>query len=336
MRQLALILILTASYDAKANDALLPPIPPSMANSLTQPVATLDAPTFYFASGQSELDDRQKQHIKDFANRIVGINFYLFIDAYTDNVGDPQTNLKLSQARANAVADVFHSAGLHRDQTLARGYGEYEARGETKEERQSERRVIITVRLPLSATNVTKNKILSELRARSIPFDLLAAPSNIPEMPIQNAQLIETRTKTHTAILGFQVSPVSLAMIDGKGMRGGGISANIELPFHRSTWSGYLRYMNVNFPAYVLQFQEVGIGQEHWSHRYIAWISRFGLGLNNYKSSEDSSAHAAVSFDTSLRAQIPQTQLGGQASLLTIFSQDAVCFSILLGISAFL
>lgn len=46
------------------------------------------------------------------------------IDGYTDNVGKPATNLKLSAARANAVKNYFVSKGIAADRLHAAGHGD--------------------------------------------------------------------------------------------------------------------------------------------------------------------------------------------------------------------
>jgi outer membrane protein OmpA-like peptidoglycan-associated protein len=46
------------------------------------------------------------------------------IEGYTDNVGDEQENLRLSQERAQAVADVLTDLGVDEKRVQVRGYGD--------------------------------------------------------------------------------------------------------------------------------------------------------------------------------------------------------------------
>jgi OOP family OmpA-OmpF porin len=67
----------------------------------------------------------------------------LIIRGYTDNVGDPNTNLKLSVARANAVKEYLLARGVGVDRVFAFGYGETNpvASNDTEEGRRQNRRV---------------------------------------------------------------------------------------------------------------------------------------------------------------------------------------------------
>ena len=46
------------------------------------------------------------------------------IGGYTDNTGDPQANLKLSQDRAVAVESAIVALGIADERVAAEGYGE--------------------------------------------------------------------------------------------------------------------------------------------------------------------------------------------------------------------
>ncbi|MDR8393547.1 OmpA family protein [Aliifodinibius sp. S!AR15-10] len=67
----------------------------------------------------------------------------LIIRGYTDNVGDPNTNLKLSVARANAVKEYLVARGVNTNRVFAFGYGETNpvASNDTEEGRRQNRRV---------------------------------------------------------------------------------------------------------------------------------------------------------------------------------------------------
>jgi outer membrane protein OmpA-like peptidoglycan-associated protein len=70
------------------------------------------------------------------------------IGGYTDNQGDPQANMKLSDARAKRVADEIAKLGIAADRVEAEGYGEQFPVGDnaTPEGRAKNRRTALSVR----------------------------------------------------------------------------------------------------------------------------------------------------------------------------------------------
>lgn len=72
---------------------------------------------------------------------------HLAIEGHTDNVGSDETNMKLSQQRADAVRDFLVQQGLSADALTAVGFGKAEpvADNSTSEGRQKNRRVEIIV-----------------------------------------------------------------------------------------------------------------------------------------------------------------------------------------------
>lgn len=69
------------------------------------------------------------------------------VAGHTDNVGNPQSNLALSQKRAGAVSDYLLSKGVKTNQLKAVGYGQTKpiASNDTEEGRLQNRRVMFTV-----------------------------------------------------------------------------------------------------------------------------------------------------------------------------------------------
>ena len=74
-------------------------------------------------------------------------NVNLKIGGYTDNTGNPQANLKLSQARADAVMNALVNKGIEPARLSAEGYGEQYpvASNDTAEGREKNRRVDVRI-----------------------------------------------------------------------------------------------------------------------------------------------------------------------------------------------
>jgi outer membrane protein OmpA-like peptidoglycan-associated protein len=69
------------------------------------------------------------------------------LDGYTDNVGDPASNLTLSQARAETVAKMMIEKGVAANRIASAGYGQDSPKGDntTEEGRAQNRRIELTV-----------------------------------------------------------------------------------------------------------------------------------------------------------------------------------------------
>ncbi|RQO56465.1 cell envelope biogenesis protein OmpA [Paucibacter sp. KBW04] len=69
------------------------------------------------------------------------------IEGHTDNVGSADYNLRLSQRRANAVAQTLVEAGMKSDQMLVKGFGSQKPIADNKSEigRAQNRRVILII-----------------------------------------------------------------------------------------------------------------------------------------------------------------------------------------------
>lgn len=74
-------------------------------------------------------------------------NVNLKIGGYTDNTGNPQANLKLSQARADAVMNALINKGIEPERLKAEGYGQQfpVAANDTPEGRERNRRVDVRI-----------------------------------------------------------------------------------------------------------------------------------------------------------------------------------------------
>jgi len=103
----------------------------------------------HFAFNSAELTADDKAELDQLASVLTNPNLHFVtgeVDGYTDNVGDPQYNLKLSKRRADAVADYLKSKGVQMgDRFMTQGYGEEHpiADNKTEEGRSQNRRATI-------------------------------------------------------------------------------------------------------------------------------------------------------------------------------------------------
>jgi outer membrane protein OmpA-like peptidoglycan-associated protein len=96
------------------------PEAPNMANR-----EMLDKADVQFDTGSSKLRPESEAVLDDMAATLKkNPNMHMTVDGYTDNVGNPDSNMKLSQSRANSVmADMVHK-GISPDRLTAEGHGE--------------------------------------------------------------------------------------------------------------------------------------------------------------------------------------------------------------------
>jgi len=87
---------------------------------------TLNMPSnVTFAFGSSDLDSKFFAVLDSVAKVIVKYNKTLVeVDGHTDSVGSAESNLALSERRANTVAEYLISRGVKRDRTIVVGAGE--------------------------------------------------------------------------------------------------------------------------------------------------------------------------------------------------------------------
>jgi outer membrane protein OmpA-like peptidoglycan-associated protein len=96
--------------------------------------------------------DKMKESSFDILNKMAAIlnenpNMVIEVAGHTDNVGDDQKNLVLSENRAKTVMNYLISKGVKASQMKAVGYGETQpiADNNTEEGRLANRRVMFTV-----------------------------------------------------------------------------------------------------------------------------------------------------------------------------------------------
>jgi outer membrane protein OmpA-like peptidoglycan-associated protein len=101
----------------------------------------------YFAFGTAELHDASRERLGE-VHRLLARHpdWALTVEGHTDSIGDDASNLRLSQARAEAVVGWLSQQGIAANRLGARGYGASQPResNDTIEGRARNRRVEIT------------------------------------------------------------------------------------------------------------------------------------------------------------------------------------------------
>ncbi len=103
-----------------------------------------------FDSASQELSAESEQRMAGFPPIFARSTFPITITGHTDSQGSPEANLRLSEARANSVADYFVEQGISRDRIIIVGKGETEpiASNDTEEGRAQNRRVVFNESQP--------------------------------------------------------------------------------------------------------------------------------------------------------------------------------------------
>jgi OmpA-OmpF porin, OOP family len=100
----------------------------------------------HFATNSSVLTDEDKALLDKLVVTLKRLHFVDGeIDGYTDSTGSAAYNLKLSERRAQAVADYLTSQGISEGRLSVKGYGEADpvADNKTREGRAHNRRVVL-------------------------------------------------------------------------------------------------------------------------------------------------------------------------------------------------
>lgn len=101
-----------------------------------------------FATGKATLLPESQEQLKNIAEILKAFpNVDIKLGGYTDNVGNPDSNLKLSTDRAKSVLDELSKLGVDVKRLASEGYGEQfpVASNDTEEGRQQNRRIDIRV-----------------------------------------------------------------------------------------------------------------------------------------------------------------------------------------------
>jgi outer membrane protein OmpA-like peptidoglycan-associated protein len=107
--------------------------------------ALVTSQTVLFGLGRANLTDEAKQQLDGIASKVGGMKRYTVeVQGFTDSTGTPETNLRLSQRRADAVIRYLTLEGkvpLHRVQTAGYGEDNPSVDNKTRDGRQQNRRV---------------------------------------------------------------------------------------------------------------------------------------------------------------------------------------------------
>jgi OOP family OmpA-OmpF porin len=114
---------LVSGATREASDALAALKPGYNATDL---VGALNLWIINFATGSAEIPAGSASLLQDAAAKIQQLpaGTVIEIAGYTDNVGDPQANVALSQRRADAVRNALIQAGVNSSSLVCKGYGE--------------------------------------------------------------------------------------------------------------------------------------------------------------------------------------------------------------------
>ena len=102
----------------------------------------------HFETGSAVLKNDSTEQLSNIAEILQGYPLVsLKIGGYTDNIGNPATNMRLSEMRAEAVRDQLQGMGIDPSRLTAEGYGDQHpvADNSTAEGRAQNRRVAIRV-----------------------------------------------------------------------------------------------------------------------------------------------------------------------------------------------
>jgi outer membrane protein OmpA-like peptidoglycan-associated protein len=128
------------------------PTPSGTANrmipeGIPTPRATLPAGVeLYFDTASNRLQPDSRARLDEFASSIKGNrDVHVTINGYTDSMGNADSNMKLSQARADSVMNDLERLGIPSGELTAQGFGEDNpaADNSTADGRQKNRRVTV-------------------------------------------------------------------------------------------------------------------------------------------------------------------------------------------------
>ena len=102
----------------------------------------------HFDTGKSDIKPESEPALKNVAKEMkANAKMIIEVAGHTDNVGEDQNNMRLSQSRANSVKNYLVEHGIGAERLIAKGYGENVpvADNNTPEGRQQNRRTEVKV-----------------------------------------------------------------------------------------------------------------------------------------------------------------------------------------------
>jgi outer membrane protein OmpA-like peptidoglycan-associated protein len=145
--------------------------------------------------------------------------YYITVDGHTDNSGNPQSNMILSQERAEAIKDYLLKKEIAPERVIAKGYGETKpiVDNMTAESRAKNRRTEINLITPyIQEEKSTKFDVSTEdiFEAKENPANSLSTKFNIPtwyifdtkENPADSLSLKNVKTKIEAIIAQMESS----------------------------------------------------------------------------------------------------------------------------------
>lgn len=101
-----------------------------------------------FEFDSDNVTSESKKKLQNIADDFIDVGISgLTLEGHTDNTGDPEYNVQLSERRATAVADVMIGSGMSKQSIFVRGVGDKKpiASNSTLDGRMENRRVTIIV-----------------------------------------------------------------------------------------------------------------------------------------------------------------------------------------------
>jgi len=166
-RQAALAAELDAKNQAEAANQSAAALRAQLLNQFNKVLPTSDSARglivnlggLNFPAGQATLTVEAKERLARFSGLVAAHPDLKFeIEGHTDNLGQPESNQKLSEVRAEAVRDYLVQAGLPADAIVIKGLGDADpvASNNTTDGRARNRRVEIIVSGDVIATQMAK------------------------------------------------------------------------------------------------------------------------------------------------------------------------------------
>jgi OmpA-OmpF porin, OOP family len=112
------------------------------------PPKTFNLKNIFFETGQAGIRKESFPALNELVEALKAKKTVMIeIGGHTDNVGDPESNQKLSTDRANAVRDYLIKHGIETKRLIAVGYGDTRpvASNDTPEDRQKNRRTVVRI-----------------------------------------------------------------------------------------------------------------------------------------------------------------------------------------------